>query len=184
MKECFNLVGEKLSLSKTTMFLSFLITQRRLGRATFLMFLAFFLTGKVVHANINSLTEGGRALTTPSRERMAAQKPQTKEQWSRRWSMVSSSSLQKGTSACKLESLFFQLVHIYIYTRWLLTMFRFYKLIRISSKGRFILRCTFFLFCLLGCLCMLPVYFRVYFGYHARRGTRDLLKGEECQILC
>ena len=41
------------------------------------MFLAFFLMGKVVQANINSFTKGGQAQTTPGRERMVAQKPQT-----------------------------------------------------------------------------------------------------------
>ena len=106
MKECFNLVGEKLSLSETTMFLSFQITQRRLGRAAFHMFLAFFLMGKVVQANINSLNKGGQAHTTSGRERMATKKPQPEGQWSRRWSMVPSFSLQKGHLLASWNPLF------------------------------------------------------------------------------
>ena len=76
MKECFNLVGETI-IVKTTLFLSFQIAQRRLGRAVFHMFLAFFLTGKVVQVTINSLTKGGQVQTTPCRERRVAQKPHT-----------------------------------------------------------------------------------------------------------
>ena len=103
----FQSSGRETIIIKTTLFLSFQIAQGRQGRAALHVFLAFFLMGKVVQANINSLTKGGQAQTTPDRESMAAQKPQTYGQWSRRWSMVSSSSLQRGHLLISWNSLFF-----------------------------------------------------------------------------
>ena len=80
MKDCLSLLGEKMSLSKTTLFLSFQIAQKRLERAVFHGFLAFFLIGKVVQVIIKSFTRNGQAQSTPMREMRDVHRPQIVEQ--------------------------------------------------------------------------------------------------------
>ena len=81
-------------------------------KSYFLHVSSFLFNWKVVRANINSLTKKGQTQTTHGRKRMAVQKPQTVGRCSRRWSIVSSSSLQRGHLLASWNSFFFfQLIH-------------------------------------------------------------------------
>ena len=59
MKDRFSLLNEKLSFSKTIMFLSFQIAKKRLKGIAFHIILVFFLTGNVVHSIIRSFSRRG-----------------------------------------------------------------------------------------------------------------------------
>ena len=80
MKDCFILLGEKMSLSKTTLFLSFQIWPEKTRESRLPQFSCFLLIRKVVQLIIKSFTRNGQAQSTLVREMKADHRAQRVEQ--------------------------------------------------------------------------------------------------------
>ena len=90
MTESFNLFCEKGASSKTIMFLSFQMSQRRLRGAALHNALTFFLTGKCTQLLSKSFTKKGQVQLAPNTKRRSSHKPHINGQWIKMWSKPSS----------------------------------------------------------------------------------------------
>ena len=88
-----------------------ILHQKRLRGATNHSFLFFLYIGKEFQPRIKFFTSGGHDQPTPVIEIRAAQSPQTKGQWTKRCSRVSSAFPQREHPTCQMVTPSFELLH-------------------------------------------------------------------------